>query len=128
MNCLLDTCTFIWLCSDPKSLSKPAAEQIEADDNELFLSLASALEICLKVQTGKIQLPDKPLPWISGRVAYWKIHTLDIGLDVICQSAELPDFHKDPFDRLLVSQAMIRQLTILTPDPLIKKYAVKTLW
>lgn len=125
---LLDTCTFLWLASNPGMLSPKAAGQIEIEGNDLFLSMASAWEICLKVGAGKLELTDKPLPWIVERTNYWQINLLNLSLDAVCQSMDLPNHHKDPFDRLLIAQAINNQLTILTPDPLMKKYAVKTLW
>ena len=128
MNLLLDTCTFIWLASSPNEPSDAAAERIQDTTNELFLSLASGWEICLKSKTRKIQLPDKPLPWILGRLSYWHIKTLELDLQSIAGSAELPDFHKDPFDRMLVAQALTHGLTILTPDPFVRKYSAQTLW
>ncbi len=128
MKLLLDTCAFIWLASDRFQLSATAAREIQNNANEIFFSLASAWELCLKVKTRKIELPDKPLPWVSGRLDYWKIRLLEISLEAICQTTELADIHKDPFDRMLVAQARTHGLTIVTPDPFVKKYPVQTLW
>jgi PIN domain nuclease of toxin-antitoxin system len=128
VNLLLDSCSFIWLCSAPAQLSPPATEAIDADNSRLFLSVASAWEISLKVKNGKIRLPDRPWAWITGRAAYWQIEVLDVDLDAVCRSTEVPEIHKDPFDRLLVAHSLIHQLTILTPDPFVRRYPARTLW
>ena len=128
MKLLLDTCAFLWLASDLAQFSEPAAREIQDDANEIFFSHASAWEICLKVRAGKIHLPDKPLPWISGRMKYWKIAPLEISLAAVCQTVELPPVHKDPFDRLLVAQALAHNLAIVTPDPFMQKYAAQIIW
>lgn len=128
MNVLLDSCTFIWLCSSPASLSPAATRVIEEAETQLWLSIASAWEISLKVRSGKIVLPEKLWSWMTGRLAYWQIELLDVNLEAVCRSSELPDIHKDPFDRLLVAQSIIHQLAILTPDPLVQRHPAKTVW
>jgi hypothetical protein len=71
VNVLLDSCTFVWLCSSPASLSPTAARFIDAEETKLWFSVASAWEICLKVRAGKIVLPEKPWTWITGKFDCW---------------------------------------------------------
>lgn len=125
---LLDTCTFVWLCADPGQLSATATSSIGADDAVLVVSHVSILEVTLKWTAGKIVLPSPPRTWVEGQMNVWEMQSLAIQPDDIYRSSELPHFHKDPFDRLLVSVALNRNLTILTPDEWIRRYPVSTLW
>lgn len=124
---LLDTCTFIWLCADPEKLSATAREAIDADAG-LLLSDVSALEITLKWQAGKLELPDPPAAWIETQAETWGLTTRPLSRAEIYRSAELPDHHRDPFDRLLVATALAAGATILTPDPAVRRYPVSTRW
>ena len=128
MRLLLDTCVFIWLTQEPDRLSAPARKSIEHTGNELLVSHVSIWEIYLKGQSGKLKLPGKPDRWIKEQLAGWVITDLPIDLLSLHETNRLPDVHRDPFDRLLVSQARIHELTLLTPDPWIQKYRVNWLW
>ena len=125
---LLDTCVFIWLTQEPSRISSRAAGALDDQVNDLFLSHASIWEIHLKSAAGKLRLPDAPRAWISQQLALRGVADLQIDLEPVHRTSELPPVHKDPFDRLLVAQALAQGLTILTPDPFIKKYAAQTLW
>ena len=125
---LLDTCTFIWLCADPESLSHVARSAIDSTDSSLLLSDASALEISLKWNAGKIDLPDPPRHWIESQIAAWSLDCRAVEREDIYRSAELPHHHRDPFDRLLVASAINLNATILTPDDAIRAYPVSCRW
>ena len=128
MKYLLDTCTFLWIAADSKELS-PRARQVFLDrHNERFLSIVSVWEILLKHGTGKLPLPDGPGKFI--RTARNREGIGSLGLDeaAIFAVAQLPAIHADPFDRLLVCQAQIEGMTILTRDPEIRRYPVATDW
>ncbi len=127
MTCLLDTCTFIWLCAEPERLSDRARAAID-DAERLLLSDASTLEITLKWQAGKLGLPDPPRRWIEAQVATWSLEGRAIGRDDIYRAGELPDHHRDPFDRLLVAAALNTDATLLTPDAAVRRYPVSTTW
>lgn len=125
---LLDTCTFIWLCAEPSKLSPTAREVIDASGNQLVLSDVSALEISMKWGAGKLRLPDPPRHWIEAQVATWSLTTRGIDREDIYRSAELPEYHRDPFDRLLVASAINANASVLTPDSAIREYPVSCRW
>ena len=125
---LLDTCTFIWLCSEPERLSAASKRAIDTADAPLLLSDVSALEITLKWTSGKIVLPDPPRHWIERQVSTWGLKCLSLSRADIYRAAELPEHHRDPFDRLLVASALNSDATILTPDKAVQRYPVSCRW
>ena len=125
---LLDTCTLIWLCSEPERLSATAAEAIDAPDTVLLWSDVSALEIALKWNAGMIILPDPPRHWIEQQIAAWSLDCLSLKRTDIYRASELPAHHRDPFDRLLVAAALGANATILTPAEAIHAYPVSCRW
>jgi PIN domain nuclease of toxin-antitoxin system len=124
MDLLLDTCAFIWLCSEPEKYADTVGETINKA-GDLFLSDASIFEMAVKHASGKLSLPDGPRRWISEQASTWGIVTLPLSQDDIFLSSELPLHHKDPFDRLIIATAVNRNLTILTNDKLFNEYDVK---
>ena len=127
MICLLDTCTFIWLCAEPSRLSDRARAAID-DAARLLLSDASVLEITLKWQAGKLVLPDPPRRWIEAQLSAWSLESRAIGRQDIYRAGELPGHHRDPFDRLLVAAALNTDATLVTPDVAVRRYPVSTTW
>jgi PIN domain nuclease of toxin-antitoxin system len=125
---LLDTCTLIWLASDPEQLGPQARSALDDEANGLWLSDACVWEICLKWQGGKLGLPQPPRIWIEEQCRRWGLSTLPILRSHLYRVAELADHHRDPFDRLLVAQAIEESLTVVTPDSWIRHYPVATLW
>lgn len=125
---LLDTCTFIWLCSAAERLSETAKTAIDDPAAVLVLSDVSALEIALKWKAGKLVLPDPPRRWIEAQTEVWALEALPLDREAVYRSAELPEHHRDPFDRLLVAAAINRNATILTPDEAIGQYPVSCRW
>jgi PIN domain nuclease of toxin-antitoxin system len=125
---LLDTCTFIWLCSSPGKLSGKAVSLLNEKSNELLLSHVSVWEMALKTTAGKMVFPKPLRRWLAEQKAVWRYSYLPITLNVILSSTELPDYHRDPFDRFLVSQALTENIPIITPDPSIGKYMIETIW
>jgi PIN domain nuclease of toxin-antitoxin system len=125
---LLDTCTFIWLASRPEELSAPARERLDDPAAELLLSEASIWEICLKWQAGKLRLPAPPRSWIEHQRGEWALERAPIDPEHFYRSTELPEHHRDPFDRLLVAQSVASNVPIVTPDPAIKAYPVAVVW
>ena len=128
MNLLLDTCTFVWLVSDPDRLSQTVVETIDDARNDLALSDVSVWEICLKWQVGKIGLPVPPRPWIEQQVETWRLDRVEIQRAHLYRVSELPRHHQDPFDRLLVAQSIEGGLTLVTPDRAIRQYPAAVLW
>lgn len=128
MKYLLDTHVFIWLTSEPEKLSPAVREIIEQGSSELLLSAASGWEVALLWKLGRIELQDPPASFVPAAMQAVGITPLPIGFDIAIAAATLPLIHRDPFDRLLVAEAMKNGLTILSKDQIIPRYGVATLW
>jgi PIN domain nuclease of toxin-antitoxin system len=127
---LLDTCTFLWLIWDAPELSPQARDLIGDPEHAAFLSPVSVWEALVKHRAGRLQLKTTEPAWehfVTQRKAH-EILSLPLVEQCLAQLPKLPDLHRDPFDRMLICQAIDQGLTILTPDPLIQRYPVKTLW
>ena len=128
MRILLDTCTFLWLITDAPELSATARERFADPNNEVFLSAASAWEIGLKWRRGGLDLAQPPTTLVPAQREARGIGELAIDEESALHVTRLPALHRDPFDRVLVSQAIVHGLVLLTPDPLITQYPARTLW
>ncbi len=128
MNLLLDTCTFLWIVHGASDLSPRAASLYRDPEHGVFLSPASAWEIAIKCGRGQLELPDRPERYVPDQRAACGITALSIDEESALHVARLPSLHRDPFDRMLVAQAIVHGLTILTPDPLISQYPIRTIW
>jgi PIN domain nuclease of toxin-antitoxin system len=128
MKILIDTCTFLWIASESPRLSATAAAIFLDRNNERYLSAASAWEIGIKHAVGRLPLPVRPDIFVPKVREASGIVSLEIDEESALQSGKLPSLHGDPFDRMLVAQAIIHGMTILTPDPEIEQYAVRVLW
>ena len=128
MKLLLDTCTFLWLNSG-LSLVSPLARGLCADrDNDLYLSVVSAWEIALKQVAGRLPLPQPAAQYVPSRREANGIASLDLSEEAVLQLPKLPPLHTDPFDRMLICQAIAHGLAILTPAACIARYPVRVLW
>jgi PIN domain nuclease of toxin-antitoxin system len=125
---LLDTCTFLWIVGDAPQLSRRARTLFQSPEHEVFLSAGSAWEIAIKHALGRLTLPDEPARFVPEMREAHGIEALPIDEVSALHIARLPALHRDPFDRLLVSQAIVHGLTILTPDPLVTQYPALTAW
>lgn len=128
MKVLLDANTFLWWTLDDPHLSPAALQVLKPGANALFLSVASAWELVIKVRLGKLRLPDEPGRFIREQLALNRIEELSIRLDHVLQVGTLPDHHRDPFDRILIAQSLVENLPILTSDPIFAKYGVEIIW
>lgn len=128
MRALLDTHTFLWWVADDSRLSDSARDIIAEPNNTLVLSAASAWEIVIKVRTGKLILPEEPEYYIPSRLASNQFESLPIHLSHALQVSQLPDYHRDPFDRIIIAQSQVEQIPILTLDNLIAQYPISTIW
>ena len=128
MNILLDTCSFLWLVSDSDELSLTARRLFEDPVNDVYLSVGSAWEIIIKNNLGKLPLPELPHNFIKNNRIRHRIESLPLDEAAVLQLSRLPEYHKDPFDRILVCQAIAGGMTILTPDSHISCYPVKVEW
>jgi PIN domain nuclease of toxin-antitoxin system len=125
---LIDTCTFLWIASDSPRLSKTAAAVFLDRNNERYLSAASLWEIGIKHAAGRLPLPGRPDIFVPRVREASGIVSLDIDEESALHAGRLPGLHSDPFDRMLVAQAIVHGMTILTPDPEIERYGVRVLW
>lgn len=128
MRLLLDTATFLWVVGGSRELSPGARKAFADPGNDAFLSAASAWEIAVKHRAGRLRLPDSPEVFVPAQRAAHGIEKLDIDEESALHVAKLPDLHRDPFDRMLVAQALVGGLVLLTPDGAIRRYPVRTLW
>jgi PIN domain nuclease of toxin-antitoxin system len=128
MRCLLDTHTLIWLSSDAPNLSERAREMLCAPETELFASLVSLWEMQIKESLGKLDVDIEIEEFWADVLRTYRIEPLDIKSEHILNHRNLPAIHRDPFDRMLVSQAQTEGMTLVTKDQHIPKYAVDVLW
>ena len=128
MRILLDTATFLWVVTDAADLSDDARELFVDPDNEIYLSSVSTWEIAVKHSLGRLPLPDPPVRFIPAQRKHHGIDALALDEEATLHLARLPALHKDPFDRMLVCQAVVQNLVILTSDELISQYPVRTIW
>ncbi len=126
MRFLVDTHVFIWMFSN-RPFSKKARSFLEdVEANQFFLSDVSAWEASIKYGLGKLKLPEKPEVFFADRVRQAEYHHLRIDLNHVTKVHSLANIHGDPFDRLLISQANVEDMTIITDDAVFKRYKVKT--
>lgn len=128
MNLLLDTHAFIWWAIDPDKLSSPARTACENTTNQLLLSIASVWEMQIKYQLEKLTLPKPLAELVDHQVRQNGLRLLSIELPHIYALQTLPPHHRDPFDRLIIAQATVAGLTIVTTDGAFRSYAAPLLW
>jgi PIN domain nuclease of toxin-antitoxin system len=128
MKILLDTCAFLWLTTDAPELSDKARTQFQNIDNAVYLSSVSEWEIIVKHQLGKLPLPSSADEFIKQQCEKHFIEYLALDEKAVFNLSQLPSHHRDPFDRMLVCQAIAHDLTVLTSDELITQYPVATAW
>jgi PIN domain nuclease of toxin-antitoxin system len=124
---LLDTCTFLWLAGG-SSLSPAAAAAVRDPSHDVYLSAASVWEIVTKYRAGRLPLPEPPDQLVAAERELRGIEALPFDEAAAFQGMRLPQLHRDPFDRMLIAQAIALGLAIVTPDPLITQYPVRVIW
>ena len=128
MRLLLDTQAWLWLHVSPERLNDDAMELAADQRIELFLSAASSWEISIKYALGKLFLPEPPAEYVPSRMRDSGVVGMPVSHRHALHVATLPPHHRDPFDRVLVAQAQLEGLTILTADRTIEKYDVPVRW
>ena len=128
MRVLLDTCTFLWIALESPQLSSPARDAFQSPDNEVFLSAVSAWEIAVKHRLGRLPFPEAAETYVPRMRERHGVEPLALDEAEALHLARLPDLHHDPFDRMLVCQAIVHGMILLTPDELITQYPVRVLW
>jgi len=128
LKVLLDTHSWLWMVGDSGRLADASRRLLRDPANDLFLSAASAWEIAIKYATGKLRLPRPPATLVAEWMAEDRLAALPILLAHALRAGELPPHHRDPFDRLLIAQAQIESMTLLTADRVFAKYEVPIHW
>lgn len=124
MKLLLDTQTWLWMQVSPERLNTDALTLVSQVEQELLLSAASSWEIAVKYALGKLALPVPPLEYVPDRMRSSGVGGLAVTHTHALAAGALPPHHRDPFDRLLVAQAQLEDLTILTADRMLERYGV----
>jgi len=128
MRLLLDTHAFLWFVGGDERLSDRAKEAIADLENEVFLSVASLLEIAVKINIGKLKLPRSFGELIPEQLLKNEITILRIELSHMAKYVDLPLHHRDPFDRLIVVQAQVEEMLVVSKDEKFGSYDVDLFW
>lgn len=128
MRILLDTHCWLWWVTEPERLKEAVRKQIADGSNTILLSAASSLEIAIKYALGKLRLPEPPEEFVPKRLSRDSISALPIEHMHALRVASLPPHHQDPFDRLLVAQAQVEGISLVTVDRQLKPYDIKIIW
>ena len=128
MKVLVDTNTFLWdIIADHRSSTK-AKQILRSDEHQLVFSLVSLWEIAIKIKTGKLNTIGSSVAYIRDEMDAYGLQLLPIRYEHILQLESLPHHHGDPFDRLLIAQALTESLPILTGDRVFANYGIKLVW
>lgn len=128
MNVLLDTVAVYRAAASPEALSRTARAVIEDQGHVLFVSLVSAWELAIKASLGKLAIPAPIADFFPQAARDLLAQQLSLELNAIAKLSELPNHHGDPFDRLIIAQAMIYQCAIVTTDTRFAAYGVQVIW
>jgi PIN domain nuclease of toxin-antitoxin system len=127
MKILLDTHIFLWFISGDTQLSTDVRDAIRDPNNEVYLSAVSIWEAIIKYQLGKLPLPEPPEKYLPKQRDLHQIVSLALDEISVIQLAKLPSLHRDPFDRMLICQALQNGLTIATVDTAVRAYPVSVI-
>ena len=129
MKYLLDTATFLWVTFDElEKIPAMGVSILQESKNQIYLSTVSVWEIAIKYSIGKLKLKMPPDKFVIEHAAKTDLTPLSITHQHALEVAKLPFHHKDPFDRLLIAQALAEEIPIMTPDLHFKKYGVEVIW
>jgi PIN domain nuclease of toxin-antitoxin system len=125
LRILLDTHCWLWLCAEPERFSRTTIAQLSDPATERLLSAASVWEIVIKYGMGKLPLPVRPNDFVPSRLVTTRTDVLEISAAHALKVAELPDHHRDPFDRMLAAQALVEDVPLLTADRALRRYKIE---
>lgn len=128
MRYLLDTVVWLWSVWEPERIRRSALEEITDLSNEVFLSAVTSWEVAIKAGAGKLKLPEPPGLYVPRRMADQGLLPLPVSHAHALAVFGLPSHHRDPFDRLLVAQANVEDLVLVTSDRIMEEYPVEILW
>ncbi|MBI5472502.1 MAG: type II toxin-antitoxin system VapC family toxin [Ignavibacteriae bacterium] len=128
MKLLLDTHTFLWWDNEPERLSTTAFDLCADVENTLILSVVSVWEMQIKHQLGRLQLRKELRDLVASQRKHNKVKILSLSLEHIYSLSRLPFHHKDPFDPALVAQTEADGLSLLSVDPIMRRYTHRVIW
>jgi PIN domain nuclease of toxin-antitoxin system len=128
MNALLDTHVLLWWMADDPRIAKGARKLLSDRSVSLLWSVASTWELAIKASLGKLRLPEPLGVYLRGRLTQQGVSVLLVTQEHASAVAELPMHHRDPFDRMLVAQAMVEGLALVTGDPAMRAYSLNLIW
>lgn len=128
MRLLLDTCVLLWWINRDSQLKIDIENQIRSPSNQVFVSAASAWEIAIKFNLGRLQLAEAPDVLVPATIRESRFTLLPILLPHALRAGALPWHHKDPFDRIIIAQSIEDDLTLVSPDAIFRNYRPKILW
>ena len=126
MRILIDTHIFLWFILEDDRLTSELFDLLEAD-HDVFISVASLWEIAIKSSLNKLKLPEPFDPFIENQVKINDFEILEIGYEHLSVVSQLDFYHRDPFDRLLISQAMIEKMPLVSLDSQFKQYPIQVI-
>lgn len=128
MKVLVDTHTFLWALLHDQRLTPKAKQVLRSTEHELVFSLVSLWEIAIKIKTGKLNTIGSSVAYIRDEMDAYGMQLLPIRYEHVLQLESLPHHHGDPFDRLLIAQALTESLPILSADRIFASYGIKLMW
>lgn len=127
MRYLLDTNVWLWMINEPHRLGRRTTKLLELEGNDLLLSSVSSAEIAIKFQLGRLPLPESPESYIPTVMERLGVRGLPIEHKHALRTSRLDRHHGDPFDRLLIAQAQVEEVPIITSDPIFERYPIKVI-
>lgn len=128
MKYLLDTAVWLWSLNSPELIGDEGREILERGEEEIYLSAVTSWEISIKTRVGKLDFSGPPAHHVPRFMAKQSLRPLSITHSHAAKVYDLPAHHRDPFDRLLIAQALIEDMVILTSDRSFRKYPARLLW
>ncbi len=128
MKILIDTHALLWLITDDKKLSEKNKAYFTSPENDLYFSMAGFWEICIKVSIGKLKLSKNWEQTIKDELAFNSVKIVPITTSHCSQLVKLPFYHRDPFDRLIIAQAIIEEFHVMTTDEHFVHYPISIIW
>jgi PIN domain nuclease of toxin-antitoxin system len=128
MRYLLDTGVWLWSLNSPERIGDQGRQILENGEEELYLSAVTPWEISIKMRLGKLEFPGPPAQYVPRFMAKQSLRPLSVSHSHATKVYDLPAHHTDPFDRMLIAQALIEDMVILTSDRSFRKYPAKLLW
>jgi PIN domain nuclease of toxin-antitoxin system len=125
---LLDTGVWLWSVGKPSRISRNARDVMADSRNDVFLSAVTSWEVAIKAASGKLHLPEPPDLFVPRRMAAQGLRPLAVSHEHALAVFGLPPHHRDPFDRLLIAQAKVEEMTLISADRMFDRYPVQLLW